>query len=222
MLHQYGGGLLMNIAIIGAAGKAGSCIAQEAIRRGHQVTAIVRHPDKLTDPNLHFIQKDLFDLTRDDLTTFDVVINAFSAPFGKEELHVKAGRKLIKLLTGISQTRLIIVGGAGSLFVDKDKKIRVIDTPDFPDIFKATASNQAKNLEDLQNTTNLNWTFLSPSAIFALGKRTGHYKTGKDHLLINTSGKSFVSYEDYAAAVIDEVEAPKHIKERFTVVSEEN
>jgi putative NADH-flavin reductase len=222
MLHQQQGGIPMNIAIIGAAGKAGSRIAQEAIRRGHQVTAIVRHPDQLTDSTLHFIQKDLFDLTRDDLATFDVVVNAFSAPFGKEDLHVTAGRKLIELLTGISKTRLIIVGGAGSLFVDKDMKKRVIDTPDFPDIFKATASNQAKNLEDLQKTTDLNWTFLSPSAIFALGKRTGHYKTGKDHLLVNSEGKSYVSYEDYAAAVIDEIETPKHVNERFTVVSEEN
>lgn len=212
----------MNIAIIGAAGKAGSRIAQEAVKRGHQVTAIVRHPDQLADSNLSFIQKDLFELTRGDLTAYDVVINAFSPLSGKEDLHVKAGRKLIELVTGISGTRLIIVGGAGSLFVDKDKKTRVIDTPEFPDIFKATASNQAKNLEDLQATNDLNWTFISPSATFALGKRTGHYKTGKDHLLLNGSGKSYVSYEDYAAAVIDEIEAPKHLKERFTVVSEEN
>ncbi|SFG20749.1 NAD(P)-dependent oxidoreductase [Sporolactobacillus nakayamae] len=212
----------MNIAIIGAAGKAGSRIAQEAIKRGHQVTAIVRHPDKLDDTSLNIIQKDLFDLTRGDLAAFDAIVNAFSAPFGQEDLHVKAGRKLIELVTGLSQTRLIVVGGAGSLFVDKDQKTRVIDTPDFPDIFKATASNQAKNLEELQETTDLNWTFISPSAVFALGKRTGHYRTGKDQLLLNNTGKSYVSCEDYAAALIDEIEAPKHVRERFTVVSEEN
>lgn len=212
----------MNIAIIGAAGKAGSRILEEAKKRGHQVTAIVRNPEKLADPDLAFIQKDLFDLTREDLASFDVVVNAFSAPQDKENLHVEAGRKLIQLLSGVKGTRLIVVGGAGSLYVDEAKTLRVVDTPDFPKIFFATASNQAKNLDELKATTALNWTFVSPSALFALGKRTGHYKTGKDHLLTNSEGKSYVSYEDYAAAVVDEIEKPEHFNERFTVVSEEN
>ncbi|MCL1632321.1 NAD(P)-dependent oxidoreductase [Sporolactobacillus sp. CPB3-1] len=212
----------MKIAVIGAAGKAGSRITEEAQNRGHQVTAIVRHPENLKDPSIPYIKKDLFDLTRDDLTAFDVVVNAFATPPDKGELYIKAERQLSHLLENAPGTRLIIVGGAGSLFVDDEKKIRLIDTPDFPEAFKSVAVPMTASLEELQASENLNWTFLSPSAIFALGQRTGHYKTGKDNLLVNSDGKSYVSYEDYAAALVDEIEQPKHVNGRFTVVSEEN
>lgn len=210
----------MNIAIIGAAGKAGSRILKEAVSRGQQVTAIVRYPEKLEHSGILCIKKDIFDLTSADLAPFDVVVNAFAAPLGKEELHVEAGRVLIRALSGSNHTRLIVVGGAGSLYVDEAETTRVVDTPDFPKPFFATASNQAKNLQDLLHSRDLTWTFISPSALFALGKRTGHYRTGKDRLLVNSEGKSYVSYEDYAAAVVDEIEKPEHINERFTVVSE--
>lgn len=212
----------MKIAVIGAAGKAGSAIIQEAKQRNHQVTAIVRHPEKLKERNIAVLKKDLFDLTREDLADFDVVVNAFSASAQQAELHVKAGRKLIQLLSGLTNTRLIVVGGAGSLFVDADKKVPLVDTPEFPEAFRSIATNQAKNLQDLYKTSKLNWTFLSPSAVFAIGKRTGHYTTGDDHLLVNRKGKSYVSYADYAAALVDEIERPKHQNKRFTVVSEED
>jgi putative NADH-flavin reductase len=210
----------MKIAIIGAAGKAGSRILKEALNRGHNVTAIVRHPEKMDDPAVSCLKKDVFDLTTEDLTPFDVVVNAISAPPGKEYLYVDAGRNLIRILSGADRTRLIVVGGAGSLYVDEAEKTRVVDTPDFPEQFLATASNQAKNLEDLKQSEHLNWTFLSPSALFVLGKRTGHFTTGRNRLLVNSEGKSYVSYEDYAAALVDEIEKPKHLNERFTVVSE--
>lgn len=210
----------MNIAIIGATGKAGSRILKEAVGRGHQVTAIVRHPDKLNDASIPYIQKNIFDLAAEDLTPFDVVVNAFAAPVGQEEQHIEAGRVLIKALSGAKNTRLIVVGGAGSLYVDEEKTTRLLDTPDFPEPFFKTASSQARNLEELKQSTQLFWTFISPSAIFALGKRTGHYKIGDDHLLLNASGESYVSYEDYAVAVVDEIEQPRHINTRFTVVSE--
>ncbi|AWB46024.1 hypothetical protein DCC85_18840 [Paenibacillus sp. CAA11] len=210
---------MANIAVIGASGKAGKNIVQEALNRGHEVTAIVRDASKVAGIKASVLEKDLFDLTENDLRSFDVVINAFGAPAGKEYLHVDAGNVLIKALTG-TEVRLIVVGGAGSLYVDEAKTTRVIDTPDFPDMFKPTASNQAKNLEILQGTTGLKWTFLSPSAEFALGRRTGKYQSGKDQLLVNSQGQSYVSYEDYAVAVVDEIENPQHIGERFTVVSE--
>ncbi|WP_100486076.1 NAD(P)-dependent oxidoreductase [Sporolactobacillus pectinivorans] len=208
----------MKIAIIGAAGKAGSRILKEASDRGHQVTAIVRHPEKV-DKNIPYLQKDILELTRSDLEPFDVVVNAFSAPAGRGNIHIEAGRVLIRALSG-TDTRLIVVGGAGSLYVDEAETVRLIDTPEFPKQFFEAASKQTKNLEELQQSENLNWTFLSPSAMFALGKRTGHYKTGHNRLLVNSDGKSYVSYEDYAAALVDEMEHPEHLNERFTVVSE--
>lgn len=211
---------MAKIAIIGATGKAGSRILKEALDRGHQVTAIVRNASKLDRTDIPVIEKDIFDLKAEDLHTFDVVVNAFGAPFGQEHLHVDAGNVLIEALKGATQTRLIVVGGAGSLYVDEAKTTRVLDTPDFPDAFLPTASNQGKNLDILAGTEGINWTFISPSANFSLGQRTGAYQTGKDHLLINSKGESYVSYEDYAVAVVDEIEQPNHLNERFTVVSE--
>ncbi|MCY9590836.1 NAD(P)-dependent oxidoreductase [Paenibacillus chitinolyticus] len=210
----------MKIAIIGASGKAGSRILKEAQERGHEVTAIVRDAAKVSAEGAALLEKDVFDLTASDLKAFDIVVNAFGAAPGQEHLHVDAGNVLIEALQGAPETKLIVVGGAGSLFVDEAKTTRVLETPDFPAAYFATASNQGKNLEILQNTAGIKWTFVSPSAIFALGKRTGQYRTGKDNLLVNSKGQSYVSYEDYAAAVLDEIEQPKHENERFTVVSE--
>lgn len=210
----------MKIGVIGATGKAGSRIAAEAKSRGHEVTAIVRNAAKLEDKSLSVLEKDVFHLTSEDLKVFDVVVNAFGAPLGQEHLHVDAGRVLIEAIKGTVHTRLIVVGGAGSLYVDEAKTVKVIDTPDFPDFVKPTAANQAKNLEDLQKSEGIKWTFVSPSAIFAIGKRTGAYQTGKDNLLVNSKGESYVSYEDFAVAIVDEIEHPKHLNERFTVGSE--
>lgn len=210
----------MKIGIVGASGKAGSLILKEAVSRGHNVTAIVRNASKLQDKNTAVIEKDVFDLTADDLTAFDVVVNAFGAPLGEEQAHVDAGHVLIEVLIG-TKTRLVVVGGAGSLFVDENKTVRLIDTPEFPDFVKPTANGQGRNLEELQGVTNITWTFVSPSAVFdAEGKRTGSYQSGKDHLLANSKGESYISYADFAIAVVDEVENPKHLNERFTVVSE--
>jgi uncharacterized protein len=211
----------MKIAIVGASGKAGSLILKEAVSRGHNVTAIVRNASKLQDKNTAVIEKDVFDLTADDLTAFDVVVNAFGAPLGEEQAHVNAGNALIEALKG-TKTRLLVVGGAGSLFVDENKTVRLIDTPEFPDFVKPTAKGQGRNLEELLKTNDLTWTFVSPSAVFdAEGKRTGSYQSGKDHLLVNSKGESYISYADFAIAVVDEVENPKHLNERFTVVGEQ-
>ena len=127
---------------------------------------------------------------------------------------------LIEAMKGAPNTKLLVVGGAGSLFVDEEKTTRVFDTPGFPNEYLATAQNQGKNLEILQQTNDITWTFISPSALFALGKRTGSYTAGKDNLLVNSKGDSYVSYEDFAVAALDEIENPKHVNERFTVVSE--
>ncbi|MGN4864799.1 NAD(P)-dependent oxidoreductase [Bacillus cereus] len=210
----------MKIGIIGATGKAGSRILKEALDRGHEVTAIVRNAAKITEENVKVLEKDVFSLTSNDLQAFDVVVNAFGAPTGQEHLHVDAGNVLIEAMKGAPNTKLLVVGGAGSLFVDEEKTTRVFETPGFPGEYLATAQNQGKNLEILQQTNDITWTFISPSALFALGKRTGSYTAGKDNLLVNAKGDSYVSYEDFAVAALDEIENPKHVNERFTVVSE--
>ncbi|MBS3681285.1 NAD(P)-dependent oxidoreductase [Ornithinibacillus massiliensis] len=210
----------MKIGIIGASGKAGNLILKEAVSRGHEVTAIVRDKSKLKDTNVAVIEKDILDLTQDDIKNFEVVVNAFGAPIGEEQAHVDAGHALIEALKG-TDTRAIIVGGAGSLFVDENKTVRVMETAEFPDLFKPTAKGQARNLQELQETSDITWTFISPSAEFdADGKRTGSYQSGNDQLLFNSKGESYISYQDYAIAVLDEIENPKHINERFTVVGE--
>lgn len=213
----------MKIAIIGASGKAGNTILKEAVDRGHDVTAIVRNAKKITNQDVKVVEKDIHDLTSEDVQAYEVVVNAFGALLGaedEEESHVIAGRKLIEVLKG-TNTRGIIVGGAGSLSVNEDKTIQMIDTPEFPDIFKPTAKGQGRNLLDLQASEGITWTFISPSAHFdAEGLKTGSYQKGKDHLLVNSEGKSYISYSDYAIAVVDEIENPQHINERFTVVSE--
>ncbi|EFI68039.1 hypothetical protein BFZC1_14458 [Lysinibacillus fusiformis ZC1] len=207
----------MKIAVIGATGKAGQKIVEEAVQRGHEVTAIVRSAAKVTAA-IPVIEKDVFDVTQGDVKGFDVVVNAFGAPAGQEDLHVNAGRHLISIFQGIP-TKLVVVGGAGSLFVDTEKKVRVMDTPDFPAMYLATAQNQGQNLQDLQQSS-ITWTFISPSAFFdPEGPRTGHYTAGVDHLLVNDAGESYVSYADYAVAVVDELENPQHVNSRFTVTS---
>lgn len=210
----------MRIAIVGASGKAGRLIMEEAVNHGHEVTAIVREASKLKDTSVSVIEKNIFDLTSDDVKNFDVVVNAFGAPLGEEQAHVDAGHALIEALKG-TNTRAIIVGGAGSLYVDEDKTVTVMDTPNFPDLYVPTAKGQGRNLQELQETSTISWTFISPSAIFdAEGKRTGAYQAGKDHLLVNSKGESYISYADYAIAVLDEIENPQHKNERFTVVGE--
>ncbi|PRS35791.1 hypothetical protein C6W19_16250 [Bacillus sp. RJGP41] len=211
----------MKIGIIGASGKAGSLILKEALTRGHEVTAIVRDEARVQIQGASVLEKDIFDLKAEDIKEFDVVVNAFGAAPGKEHLHVDAGKILIEAMKGAPQTKLIVVGGAGSLFVDEAKTIRVLDTPEFPKEYFATAFNQSKNLGDLQNATDIQWTFISPSAFFdPQGNRTGRYNLGKDNLLVNSKGESYVSYADFALAVLDEIENPQHINQRFTVVAE--
>lgn len=144
----------MKIGIIGATGKVGNKVLTEAQARGHEVTAIVRNASKLNDQDVKVIEKDIFSLTVDDIKDLDVVVNAFGAPLGEEEAHVEAGRALIKLLKEVD-TRVIVVGGAGSLFVDEAHTTRVLETPDFPDMFKPTAKGQGRNLQDLQDSEGI-------------------------------------------------------------------
>ena len=209
----------MKLAIIAASGKQGQALLNEAISRGLDVTAIVRDASKISQ-NVPVLEKDVLALSRDDLAPFDVVINAFGAPSELSHLHVTVGQHLMALLQSTA-TRLLVVGGAGSLFVNAEHSLRLIDTPEFPDVYKPIASNQGQNLQDLQAASDLNWAFLSPAAFFdPAGKRTGRYTLGGDELLLNSEGNSYVSYADYATAMIDEATAPKHLNQRFSIVGE--
>ena len=212
----------MKIGIIGATGKAGSKISAEALIRGHEVIPLIRNASKLTDnKDSHYIEKDLYDLTYDDIKNLDVVVDAFNAPPGKEELHQTSLAYIVSLIQGHENPRLIIVGGAGSLYVDDTKTTRLIDTPDFPEVARPTAVNMSKAFEQLKLAEDINWTYVSPSAFFnPEGKRTGKYQLGQDQLLTNSKGESEISYADFALALVDEIENQLFMGQRITVCSE--
>ncbi|GIP18569.1 hypothetical protein J40TS1_42110 [Paenibacillus montaniterrae] len=207
----------MKIAVIGATGKAGEKIVEEALQRGLEVTAIVRDASKLQTQGVTVIEKEIASLQAEDVAAFDAVVNAFGAPAGAEHLHVELGKHLISIFAGLS-TRLIVVGGAGSLYVDSELTTRLMDTPDFPALYLPTAQNQGRNLEDLK-ASDINWTFVSPAAFFdPEGRRSGSYTLGGEQLIVNEQQESYISYSDYAIAIVDEIVEPKHIKQRFSVV----
>lgn len=211
----------MKIAVIGANGKSGSLIVKEALSRGHAVTAIVRKADAKVDPKADVLVKDLFDLTYDDLKPFDVIVDAFAAWTTESlPLHQTSLKHLTDILSD-KPNRLLVVGGAGSLYVNPELSVRLVDTPEFPEEFKPLATNMAKGLDELKKCDNVNWTYLSPAIEFvADGARTGHYTAGGEQFMVNSQGKSQISYADYAIAMVDEAENAKHVKQRFTVVAE--
>ncbi|QAR33710.1 NAD(P)-dependent oxidoreductase [Geovibrio thiophilus] len=205
----------MKIAVIGAAGKAGSKIAAEAKARGHAVTAVVRNRAKLADKSLNVIEKDLFKLTAEELGGFDAVVNAFADFTAEENLFLKSAEHLVgETKKSGKQPYLFFVGGAGTLMVD-GKEIYTL--PDFPAAYYPVASKMAKAIEYLQTVSDVNWIFLSPSAEFIDGEKKGAFRIGGDELLVDKDGNSSITTGDYATAVLDELEAPKHIRKRFTV-----
>lgn len=207
----------MKIAVVAANGKAGQLIVEEAVKRGHDVTAIVRSENKTQAQ--HLLKKDLFDLTKEDLAGYDVVATAFGTWTPETlPLHSKSIEHFNDLLAGTS-TRLLVVGGAGSLYVDKEKKVRLVDTAEFSADYKPLASAQADELDLLRTKKDLNWTFVSPAAEFIPdGARTGEYILAGDFFTVNEAGESKISYADYAIAFVDEIESGKYIQERISVL----
>lgn len=207
----------MKIAVVCANGKAGKLIVREAVERGLDVTAVVRGENRTLAGKV--ILKDLYDLTAEDLAGFDVVVDAFGA-WTEETLpqHSTSLKHLCDILSG-TDTRLLIVGGAGSLYVDPEHTVCVADGPDFPDVFKPLAAAMAKALGELRERTDVNWTYISPAGDFqADGERTGAYILGGEELTLNERGESVISYADYAIAVVDEAVNGKHFRERISVV----
>lgn len=208
---------MKKIAVVCANGKAGKLIVKEAVERGMDVTAVVRKENQTKAQ--HVLQKDLFDLTAKDLESFDAVVDAFGA--WTEEtlpLHSTSLKHLCDILSG-KQTRLLIVGGAGSLYVNPEHTAQVVEGPDFPDVFKPLALAQAKALDELRERKDVRWTYISPAGDFqAEGEKTGEYILGGEELTLNEKGESVISYGDYAVAMVDEIEKGSHIQERISVV----
>ena len=207
----------MKLAVVCANGKAGRLIVKEALDRGLDVTAVVRGESRTQAGQV--IQKDLFDLTADDLKGFDVVIDAFGAwTEDTLPLHSTSLKHLCDILSGTG-TRLLVVGGAGSLYVNPEHTACVADGPDFPGAFKPLAAAMAKALAELRTRSDVRWTYLSPAADFqAEGERTGKYLLGGEELTFNRRGESVISYADYAIAMVDEAQKDSHIQQRISVV----
>lgn len=209
----------MKIAVIGANGKAGKLIVKEAVDRGLDVTAVIRSDNATIAQQV--LKKDLFDLMAADLKGFDVVIDAFGA-WTEDTLpqHSTSLKHVCDLLSG-TDTRLLVVGGAGSLYVDPDHTVCVADGPDFPDMFKPLAAAMAKALGELRERQDVRWTYLSPAADFqAEGERTGRYILGGEELTLNAKGESIISYADYAVAMVEEAVHGNNIQKRISVVRE--
>lgn len=208
----------MKVAVVAASGKAGRKIVAEAANRGIEVTAFVRRAVEVAGAK-KIVVKDIFDLTAGDLNGFDAVVDAFGA-WTPETLpqHSTTLKHLCDLLSG-TDIRLLIVGGAGSLYTNPEHTAQVMDAPNFPDAWKPLAKAQGKALDELRTRDDVKWTFISPAADFqADGERTGKYIVAGEEFTLNSAGESIISYADYAVAMIDEILNAKHIKQRISVV----
>ena len=208
----------MKIAVVAAAGKAGRKIVREAKNRGFETTAFVRSNAEIDGAD-KVIVKDIFALKKEDLAGFDAVVDAFGA-WAPETLpqHSTTLAHLCDILSG-SETRLLVVGGAGSLYVNKEHTMCVMDTPGFPEEYKPLAAAQGKALSELRKRDDVKWTFISPAGDFqADGERSGEYILGGEELTLNSRGESIISYADYAIAMADEIEKGNHIRQRISVV----
>ena len=211
--------MMKKVAIVCAAGKEGRLLVSEALARGYDVTGFVRKESDAVDPAAKKVVKDLFNLTREDLAGFDAVIDAFGAWTPDTlPLHKTSLAHLCDILSG-TKVRLLVVGGAGSLYVNPEHTVQVKDLESFPDTFKPLATNMGEALAQLRKRNDVVWTYLSPAGDFvADGERTGEYLLGGEEYFVNDKGVSRISYADYAIAMIDEVENANHIQKRFSVI----
>jgi uncharacterized protein len=211
----------VKIAMIGATGFVGSHILEEALSRGHEVTAMVRHPEKVASrPGLEVVPGDVFDPDRlaTLLAGHDAVVSAYSPPLSDPCMRqnlLTGAEAIIRAARAAGIERLLMVGGAGSLELAPGRQ--VVDQPDFPVAWKAGSLGMRDILERLRRETVLDWTFLSPAERLQDGARTGTFRLGGDQLLRDASGECRISVQDYAVAMIDELEHPEHSRRRFCV-----
>lgn len=212
----------MKIVVFGASGMVGSSIVQEALNRGHEVTTVTRDPSKvgLQNPKLTSVAGDVLDPASVEQVSVghDAAVNAARPNVGDEPAarYTEAAQALVEALPHVGVRRLIYVGGASSLEVAPG--VQLFDTDSFEPAWKTDADSQRKALAFFRNEAgDIDWTYFSPAGYIAPGERTGHYRVGGDQLVTDAEGKSYISAEDFAAALIDELEHPEHIRQRFTV-----
>ncbi|MBV8619737.1 MAG: NAD(P)-dependent oxidoreductase [Curvibacter sp.] len=210
----------MNIALIGASGFIGSGMLAEALARGHRVTALVGRPERLSaHPQLIALKSDALDTATlaGQLQGHDLVISAFSghAQADVQGYYLRGFQSILQAVRQSGVGRLLVVGGAGSLEVAPG--VQVLDTPGFPEAYRASAEGARQALNLLRAESTLDWTLLSPSAMIVPGEKTGRFRLGGDQLLVDAQGDSRISVPDYAVAMLDEAERPAHSRRRFTV-----
>lgn len=210
----------MKVALIGASGMVGSAIRDEALVRGHQVTAIVRHPEKITVQNALLTVKkgDVLEGRVDELVRGnDAVISAYNPGWSNPNIADETIKAYSAIIAGVKKAglRLLVVGGAGSL--EASPGVQLIDTMQVPDLIRSAILALRDVLYTLRKETDLDWTFLSPAANFVPGTRTGKFRLGNDQVVKDEKGDSNISVQDYAVAMVDELEKPQHSRQRFTL-----
>ncbi|MGW2840605.1 NAD(P)-dependent oxidoreductase [Streptomyces sp. NPDC001493] len=209
----------MNIVLYAATGRAGSAILQELISRGHQVTAAVRHPEKLPAGLADTVKTVRDDLSSTDriaqvVAGADAVVSAYGAPLDDTDQLVGVTERLIAAVRQADAPRLIVVGGAGSL--EYSPGVTVLDSGHWPEAWAPIARSHMKAFAALC-ASDINWTYFSPPLLIEPGARTGTFRLGKDALIQDEQGNSRISFEDYAIALVDELEKPAHQRSRFTI-----
>jgi putative NADH-flavin reductase len=217
----------MKIALIGATGFVGTALVTELLQRGHQVTALARNPARL-EPRANLGAKPLDAYDPDAVAAavrgHDAVVSAFNPGWDDPALYDRFMKGSQSIVAGVEQSgvkRLLVVGGAGSLFVAPG--VQLVDTPEFASHVPPNVVPGAKAARDalaaMRGNTALDWTFLSPPALLAPGERTGRYRVGGEELLMAGAGPAGISVADLAVAIADEIETPRHVRARFTVAS---
>ena len=205
----------MKVVLYGASGNAGSRILQELQSRGHDVTAAVRNPEKLP-AGTRSVRDDLSDVDRiaEIITGADAVVSAYMPPPEDTDQLVATTGRLVDAVGKAGKPRLIVVGGAASLEVAPG--VTLLSSGHVPAAWLPIATSHAKTLE-LLKTSDVPWTYFSPAGFFEAGQRTGKFRLGKERLIVDDRGESRISYEDYAIALVDELERPANIRQRFTI-----
>jgi len=209
----------MNIGVISAAGRVGRLVVKEALQKGYQVTAIIRPEDDATGLDIEILRRDIYFITPEDLKPFDVIVVTFGVGADQAFQYETVMATLIHLMKALPEKRFIINGGAASLFTDETKTTRVLST--IPEAWAAVPLHAFKGFQLLEASGLANWTYFSPAAFFDWnGARTGEYKLGGDVQIFNSTGESYLSYPDFAVALVDEIANGKFLGRRFTAVSE--